>query len=56
MKFEQPKHWGRWAFLAIVVLFVFKNPTAAAQMANHAAGALSQGADALSKFTSALHL
>lgn len=56
MRFEQPKQWGRWVALAIVLIFVFKNPAAAAHMANHAAGLIGQGADALSKFTSALNL
>jgi polysaccharide deacetylase 2 family uncharacterized protein YibQ len=54
--FPQPKKWPQYVACAIAVIFVFKNPTAAAHLANHLGGLVSQGADALSKFASALHL
>jgi hypothetical protein len=54
--FPQPKKWPKYLGLAIVAIFVFKNPIAAAHMATHLAGVVSQGASALSKFASALHL
>lgn len=53
--FPQPKKWPRYVVGAIVVVFVFKNPTAAAHMANNLVGLISQGAAALGKFASALH-
>ncbi len=52
----QPKKWGRWVVLAIVLVFIFKNPTQAAGMANQAQHLVSQGADAISRFVSGLHL
>jgi hypothetical protein len=52
----QPKKWPRYVVAAIVVIFVFKNPTTAAHMANNLSGLISQGAAALSRFASALHL
>jgi hypothetical protein len=54
--FPQPKKWPRYVAGAIVVIFVFKNPTAAAHLVDHLGGLVSQGATALSRFASALHL
>ncbi|MDL4777593.1 hypothetical protein [Actinomadura xylanilytica] len=54
--YPQPKKWPRYLVGAIVVLFVFKNPTAAAHLVSNLGALISQGADALSEFASALHL
>jgi hypothetical protein len=54
--FPQPKKWPRYVVGAIVVVFVVKNPAAAAQLVNHLGGLISQGATALSQFASALHV
>ncbi|MEV5747161.1 hypothetical protein AB0L00_05030 [Actinoallomurus sp. NPDC052308] len=54
--FSQPRKWPRYVLGAIVIVFVFKNPTAAAHMVNNLGGLISQGATALSQFASALHL
>jgi hypothetical protein len=54
--FPQPKKWPRYVVGAIVVVFVFKNPAAAAHLVNQLSGLVSQGANALSRFASALHL
>ena len=54
--FPQPKKWPRYVAGTVVVVFVFKNPTAAAHMVNNLGGLISQGAAALSRFASALHL
>jgi hypothetical protein len=51
----QPRKFGRYIFLAVFALFVFKNPVAAAHLCSHAGQLLSQGADAISKFASAIH-
>ena len=51
----QTKKWPRYIVLAIVVVFVFKNPTSAAHLVNRASGAISQGANALGRFAGALH-
>lgn len=52
----QPKRWPRYVAAAVVLVFVFKNPTAAAHMANGLSGLISQGAAALARFASALHV
>jgi hypothetical protein len=54
--FPQPKKWPRYVAGAIVVVFVFKNPAAAAQLVNHLSGLISLGATALSRFAAALHV
>lgn len=54
--FPQPKKWPRYLVGAIVVVFVFKNPAAAAHLVNHLSGLVSQGSAALSRFASALHV
>lgn len=51
----QPRKWGRYVLLAIVAVFVFKSPAQAAHMADGAWSLISQGADAVSRFASALH-
>jgi len=51
----QPKKWPKYLVLAVVVVFVFKNPASAAHLVNHASGMVSQGASALGRFASALH-
>ena len=51
----QPKKWPRYIVLAIVAWFVVQNPASAAHLANHAGELISQGADALGRFASALH-
>lgn len=51
----QPKKWPKYLVLAVVIVFVVKNPASAAHMVNHAGGLISQGANALGRFASALH-
>jgi len=51
----QPKKWPKYLVLAMFVWFVFKNPTSAAHLVNNAGGLISQGANALGRFASALH-
>ena len=54
--FPQPKKWPQYVACAITLIFVVKNPTAAAHLTNHLGGLVSQGADALSTFATALNL
>lgn len=51
----QPRKFGRYLVAAVFALFVFKNPVAAAHLCSHAGALISQGADAISKFASALN-
>ena len=53
---KRPRRWPGVVFAVVVVIFVVKNPAAAAHLINHAGGLLSQGANAPSRFASALHL
>jgi hypothetical protein len=50
----QPRRWGRWVLLAIVVVFIFKNPGQAAHMAHSAWSLIGQAADSVSRFASGL--
>jgi hypothetical protein len=50
--FPQPKKFGRYIVLAVIVLFIFKDPTGAAHLAHQGVGLISQGADAAGKFVS----
>ncbi len=54
--FPKARKWPTYVVGAIVVIFVFKNPEAAAGLVNHAGALLSQGANAVGRFASALHL
>lgn len=52
--FPQPKKYGRYIVLAVIVIFIWKNPVAAAHATQQGGALLSQAADALSKFAGAL--
>jgi len=54
--FPKVRKWPSYVVGAIVLIFVFKNPQAAAGVVNHAGSLLSQGANAVGRFASALHL
>ena len=54
--FPQPKKWPRYVAGAVIAVFVFKNPDTAAHLVNQLGGLISQGATALSRFASALHV
>jgi hypothetical protein len=54
--FVQPKKYGRYVLLVVVLIFVFKSPEQAAQLANRGADLLVEGADAVSRFASGLDL
>lgn len=51
----QPRKWGRWVLLAIAAVFLFKNPTQAAHMADGLWGLVTHGASALAAFAAGLH-
>lgn len=52
--FPQPRKYGRYILMACFALFVFKNPVAAAHLCSNAGDLLAQGADAISKFATAI--
>jgi hypothetical protein len=52
--FPQPRRFGRYLILAVLVLFAIKNPEGAAHLARIGGGLVYQAAGALSKIAEAL--
>jgi hypothetical protein len=52
----QPRRFGRWVVLAIVVIFVFKAPDQAAHLAQQLWGLSGQAIGSLARFVTDLRL
>jgi hypothetical protein len=50
--FPQPKKFGRYIVLAVIVVFIFKDPSGAAHLAHQGAGLVTQFATAAGQFVS----